>query len=74
MRRSQSSLRLVDGGEEIFEVVTEVGRPEFSHPFEVTLRTIGHHGEFGSDRRQVFPGHPRTLDRPTRPRPGEGRR
>jgi len=66
MRRAQCALGLVDGRQKIISILSEVGRTEFSHPFEVALGAVGHDGEFGGDRREVFRGHGRTLDRVAR--------
>lgn len=74
MSRSQRAFGFVNGCEQVFEVVAEMGRPEFSDSLEVSLGSIGHDREFGGDRRQVLPGHESTLDPATRTRPKEVRR
>ncbi|NBU55061.1 MAG: hypothetical protein EBS22_02320 [Acidimicrobiia bacterium] len=56
----------MDGRQKIITILSEVGRTEFSHPFEVALGAVGHDGEFGGDRREVLRGHGRTLDRVAR--------
>lgn len=66
MRRTQGALGLVDGCEQVLAIFAEVGRPEFSHPFEIPLGAVGHDGEFGGDRREVFRRHVGTLDRVAR--------